>query len=86
MKRIAIGIELDWPYEHHYDVVQGVLEYGREQNWECRLEPGLETTLDIKKLPSKYDGIIARANQSLVDCCKKEGVPLINVWTNSGFN
>ena len=30
MLEVAIGIDLEWPYEHHYDVVRGILDYGKE--------------------------------------------------------
>ena len=41
-RRIAIGIDLIWPYKHHTDIVAGVLAYGRERGWTCELEPFLE--------------------------------------------
>ena len=50
MFKVAIGIDLEWPYEHHYDVVRGILDYGKEKNWECSTEPWLELADNIKEI------------------------------------
>jgi LacI family transcriptional regulator len=80
---IAIGIELDWPLPHHYDLVRGITTYGGERGWICRVEPGLETSTRVDELPAAYDGIIARATPELAAHCRRRGIPLVNVWNNS---
>ena len=84
--KIAIAIDLDWPYEHHYDVVRGILNYGKENDWECVIEPWLETADSIDHVPGNYDGVIGRVTPQLYDWCTKNDVPLVNVWTNSPVN
>ena len=59
---IAVGIELDWPVEHHCDILRAVVRYGRERGWACRVEPGLETSTNVDELPDDYDGVIGRVS------------------------
>jgi LacI family transcriptional regulator len=80
---IGIGIDLDWPLAHHYDVLQGILAYGRDSGWNCRIEPGLETSDSVDDLLDQYDGIIARSAPALVAHCKQNKIPLVNVWLNA---
>lgn len=87
MKRdIAIGIDLDWPLDHHYGVVRGILDYAKKNNWECFMEPWLEISDTYEELDTRYDGIIARASPKLQNWCNGQGMPLVNVWTNSPVN
>lgn len=81
--KIAIGIDLDWPFEHHYGIARGILQYGKERGWDCGLEPWMETTEDIDDVPDIYDGIISRVNPSLKEVCERKKIPLVNVWFNS---
>jgi LacI family transcriptional regulator len=80
---VGIGIDVEWPLPHHYDVIRGILERGRELGWTCRIEPVLETSTEFGDVPSAYDGIIARASPALAECCERLNVPLVNVWANS---
>ena len=41
-KRVAIGIRLDQPWAHHFDVFAGIERYALEHgNWDCVVEPFL---------------------------------------------
>ena len=81
--KIAIGIDLDWPFEHHYGIVQGILEYGKERDWECSFEPWMERTAEINDISDEFDGVISRCTESLYRTCLKKRIPLVNVWYNS---
>lgn len=81
--KIAIGIDLDWPFEHHYGIVQGILDYGREHGWECSLEPWMERTEELSDIPDDFDGVISRSTRSLYEVCQRKAIPLVNVWYNS---
>lgn len=81
--KIAIGIDLEWPFEHHYGIAKGILDYGKEKGWQCSLVPWMEKTEGHYELKNEYDGVISRATPSLAEVCKKEGTPLVNVWYNS---
>lgn len=39
--KIAIGIDLEWSFEHHYKVIEGILELAYKKGWECTVEPWL---------------------------------------------
>ena len=80
---IAIGIELDWPLQHHYDLLAAILKAAKKTNWVCRIESGLESSDRIEQLPDNYDGVIARLTPALADCCRRSNVPVVNVWANS---
>lgn len=83
MYKFALGIDLDWPFEHHYDVVRGCLEYCDQNGIECLIEPWLENAESIDSISGGYDGIVARATPVLANYCKDNEIPLVNVWRNS---
>ncbi|MCM8533509.1 MAG: substrate-binding domain-containing protein [Lentisphaeraceae bacterium] len=83
MLKIAIGIDLDWPFEHHYDVIRGILDYGKKESWNCSTQSWLEVADTIEDIPGNFDGIIARTSPALAKYCQEKEIPLINVWTNS---
>ncbi len=81
--RIAIGIDLQWPYKHHVGVAGGILRYAEEHGWKCDLLPSLETGGAIRFPPQRYDGVIARATPALAAAVRRLRIPAINVWMNS---
>ena len=83
MYKIAIGIDLDWSFEHHYDVIRGINNYAKEHEMECSTEPWLELSDNLDKYPNNFDGIIARVTPVVTKYCKKHKLPLVNVWENS---
>ena len=83
MYKVAIGIDLDWPYDHHYDVIRGILDYGEKNNIEFSTESWLELSELLDEILENYDGIIARVTSTLGKYCKENNIPLINVWHNS---
>ena len=63
-KQIALAIDPDWPFKHHFGVVNGVLAYAKTKDWECRFDPFLGTKAWIKRR-ILYDGVIARATREM---------------------
>ncbi len=82
-RRIAIGIDLIWPYKHHTDIVAGVLAYGRERGWTCELEPFLEKAGVEGFRGRPFDGVIARVMPALAAYARRARLPLVNVWVDS---
>jgi LacI family transcriptional regulator len=80
---IAIGIDVDWPLPHHYDVIRGIIQEGEKNNWRCHVVTCLETSKSIDTLPDKYDGIIARFSPALADYCEANKIPAVNVWSGT---
>lgn len=82
-KRIAVMLDLVWPYRRHTGVFVGTQRYAREQgDWDCVVDEFVQTTLAESEIPA-YDGIIARVTPALARIAKKMNVPLVNVWFNS---
>lgn len=82
--RIALKLELDWPYQRHTSVFVGVQRYAREcKRWECVVDELAEGTLRNASKVRPYDGIIARATLRLAAQAKRWGIPLVNTWVNS---
>jgi LacI family transcriptional regulator len=82
-RRIAIGIDVIWPYKRHTGIVAGILAYGRMHGWRCELEPFLETSGVEGFRGRSYDGVIARTTPALAACARRAGLPLVNVWMDS---
>ena len=83
MYKIAIGIDLGWPYAHHYETIRGIHMYGLEHSIECSSEPWLEVSQNFDEYPMNFDGIVARTTPALAKYCQENSIPLVNVWENS---
>lgn len=84
-KRVAIMLELEWPYRRHCDVYAGAQQYAQEcGNWDCTLDEYADATLkNGPKMNPAYDGIIARVTPELAKQARRCRVPVVNVWFNS---
>jgi LacI family transcriptional regulator len=84
-RRVAIMLELEWPYARHVDVFTGTQRYALEcGNWDCVIdEIAHESLRTATKRGSPYDGIIARVTSRLADEARRCRVPVVNVWYNS---
>lgn len=81
-KRVAVMLDIMWPYRRHTGVFTGTQTYAREcGTWDCVIDEFVCTTLQEDK--GAYDGIIARATPALARAAKKLRIPLVNVWVNS---
>ena len=85
VRRVAVVIDLDWPYKRHHEVFAGIHQYVHKRvGWKFILDSFAEHTLISKKSPKvKYDGIVGRVSLELALAAKSEGVPLVNVWNSS---
>jgi LacI family transcriptional regulator len=79
-RRVALVLELEWPYRRHVDVYLGTQRYAREcGRWDCVIDE----FPDLSPGKPAYDGIIARATPALAARARRCEVPLVNVWHNS---
>lgn len=84
MPRVAIMLELDWPYKRHAGIFAGTQQYAQEHGWESIIDEYADDTLaraDGGTIP--YDGIIARVTRRLARRASRLKVPLVNVWFSS---
>lgn len=75
-QRIAISLELSWPYEWHHGIYVGAQRYAKEQDWETVIDEFLDK-------PARYDGVIARATAELAEHLGKHKTPFVNVQYSS---
>ncbi|MCH9652761.1 MAG: substrate-binding domain-containing protein [Planctomycetes bacterium] len=80
--RIAIVIDLSWPYKRHLEVFDGVNRYAVEAGWECELLP-LSDSIMSHRTKWQFDGIIGRLGTEIVKRARRARVPVVNVWYNS---
>ncbi|HEY3318996.1 MAG TPA: substrate-binding domain-containing protein [Planctomycetota bacterium] len=84
-QRVAIMLDLEWPFRRHVDVFVGTQWFARERaTWDCVLDEFASETLQLCR-PGRapYDGIIARATPELERQARRHGIPVVNVWYNS---
>ena len=80
--RIAVQLDLKWPFERHAAVFAGTQRYAIEHGWRSIIDEfvaeRLPTTRRTKPLP--YDGVIARADRKLAERAARLKLPVVNVW------
>lgn len=79
MRRVAVAVDLDWPYRHHQETVFGILSVGRERGWSCVLDP-------MPGGPGRAgrpDGLVGRLSAVQARRARWAGIPAVNVWMNS---
>ena len=82
--RVALMLDLRWPFKRHAEIFSGVLRYAEEQGWVPIIDEFAHDTLRRKRTESeRYDGIVARANHPLANRAAKLGLPVVNVWPSS---
>jgi LacI family transcriptional regulator len=73
-RRIAIGIDLEWPLRHHVGVVSGIMQHAKERGWDCVLAP----------YPAgAVDGLIGRVTREMAAFVRRARIPAVNVWVDS---
>ena len=83
-RRVALMLELRWPYKRHAEVFAGTQRYAQEHGWESILDEFVDKTLGGQLTSAiPYDGIIARVNRKLAARAGQQGIPLVNVWFSS---
>ena len=82
--RVAVMLDLDWPYKRHVDIFSGTQRYAQQHGWETTVDEYADDTLPnrrTKEVP--YDGVIARATSKLARRASLSKIPVVNVWMNS---
>lgn len=83
-RRVAIMLELNWPYKRHTSVFAGTQRYAAEQGWESIVDEYAYDKLPLRRAKSMpYDGIVARATKALVEATARLEMPMVNVWRSS---
>lgn len=83
-RRVAIMLDLDWPYKRHAGIFSGTQQYAQEKGWESIVDEYADDTLPVRSgKPIPYDGIIARATKKLAERAKRLKIPVVNVWLSS---
>lgn len=82
--RIAIQLDLEWPYKRHAALFAGTQQYARQQGWESIIDEFVSKNLPARPTRTiPYDGIIARATEGLATRAARLGIPVVNIWFNS---
>jgi LacI family transcriptional regulator len=84
-RRVALMLELAWPYRRHQDVFLGTQRYAQQRgDWECYVDEFADRHLgSAAGSERRYDGVIARAGSLTARRGRHAGVPVVNVWHNS---
>ena len=80
-RRVAMVVDLQWPFKRHHEVFAGAHRYAQEQGgWKFILDTYAELTLESKRPEAAYDGIIGRVTPQLAAAARAASVPMVNVW------
>jgi LacI family transcriptional regulator len=83
-KRVAIMLDLQWPYKRHASTFAGTQQFAKEHDWHSIIDEFAHDTLPKRRGKAiPYDGVIARANHELADRANRLGVPVVNMWASS---
>ena len=83
-RRVALMLDLEWPYKRHASIFAGTQRYAEAQNWHSIIDEYVHDTLKTSSPDqAPYDGIIARANPQLASRAADLGIPVVNVWLSS---
>lgn len=83
-RRVAIQLELEWPYKRHVALFAGTQQYACQQGWESVIDNFVAENLPARRTKANpYDGIIARATNRLATHTARLGIPAVNVWISS---
>lgn len=83
-RRVALMLDLQWPYKRHAGIFAGTQQYAEEHGWISIIDEFVHNTLPTQRgAVAPYDGIIARANRQLAARARRLNVPVVNVWQSS---
>lgn len=85
VRRVAIALELEWPYKRHSETFAGAMRYAQEAgNWECFVDDFVQDSLPRDRAkPLPYDGVIGRISGELAAALRRVRMPVVNVWKGS---
>lgn len=75
--KVAIAIEMHYPFPWHRDLCQGIMRYGEEHGWTCVIDPYLLSLQQSEE--SDYNGVIGRLNQEVYQALEGNDLPAVNV-------
>lgn len=75
--KVAITIEMHYPFPWHTEMSQGIMQYGEEQGWTCTIDPYL-LSLSEDNVPD-FDGVIGRINKEIGQALEYHDLPAVNV-------
>jgi LacI family transcriptional regulator len=82
--RVAVMLDLRWPYKRHSAIFNGIQQYAAARGWETIIDEFAHDTLkSLRGEAVPYDGVLARANRLLAGTAARRGVPVVNVWPSS---
>lgn len=83
-RRVAVMLNLEWPYKRHTGIFAGTQEYAQERGWESIIDEYADNTVAARRAASvSYDGVIARATRRLALRAARLNIPVVNVWFSS---
>ena len=83
-RRVALMLELEWPFKRHLGVFAGIQQYAQQQGWESTIDEVVYDKLPLRQTNTlPYDGVIARATKPLAERANRIGLPVVNVWFSS---
>ena len=83
-KRVAIMLDLQWPYKRHASTFAGTQQFAKENGWHSIIDEFAHDTLPKRRgKTAPYDGVIARANHELAERAKRLKIPVVNMWASS---
>ena len=83
-RRVALVLDLEWPYKRHAGIFAGTQRYAQEQGWESTIDEYVAEKLPPRRTKSlPYDGVIARATRKLAERAARLALPVVNVWLPS---
>jgi len=83
-RRVALMLDLAWPYKRHVGTFAGIQRYAEEHGWESTIDEFTDDTLPDRRTKAvRYDGVIARATKQLAIRSARNGLPVVNVWHSS---
>ncbi|HSI32449.1 MAG: substrate-binding domain-containing protein [Phycisphaerae bacterium] len=82
-RRVAVKLDLDWPYKRHAATFAGLQAYAQAQGWQSTVDEYVEDTIARDPGSVPYDGIVARATTLLARRAARLNIPVVNVWASS---
>ena len=83
-KKVAVMLDLEWPYKRHVGILSGAHRYSVEQGWRLIVDEYADELLRARTAnPIPYDGIIARVKRTLGSKIAFLKVPVVNVMASS---
>lgn len=83
-RQVAINLHVHFPFDWHQAVYAGTQRYAKEAGWHCVIDEDPCDVLPKRRTKSMaYDGIIARADERLIEHANRLGIPLVNTWRDS---